>query len=249
MPTVAERMERTALELLASSTEPVGAIRLASVWRAQGVDRGEATAGRFLRGLDERELTTSAGATRGRVLTGKGEERLRQLREAARLAAHESALSEAFITPEVEELLDLLTVRKLVETECAALAARRATPDERSEIVRQASCHQALAGQADTTTPSMTFHRLVVEASHSRPLTAMARILLDPANDPLEKLLTTISHDVGDTAHQMGDHIGLAAAISRGDETAAREIMSAHVDRLLSAVQRYLHDHGQPLGE
>ncbi len=245
MPTVAQRMERTALELLASSTEPVGAIRLASVWRAQGVDRGEATAGRFLRELDERELTTSAGATRGRVLTGKGEERLRHLRDAARLAARETALTDAFVASDVEELVDLLTVRKLVETECAALAARRATGSERAELLRQANGHQSLAGAPqDTTTPSMTFHRLVAEASHSRPLAAMVGLLLDPANDPLEKVLATISHDLGDTAHQMDDHVVLADAIARGDESAARAIMAAHVDRLLGAVQRYLSDHG-----
>lgn len=233
-------MERLALELLATQDGPVGAIRLTAAWRAAGIDRGEATAGRFLRSLDEQELTTSAGSTHGRTLTAKGSSRLRQLLADERLRAQEGALTRALTTSDTAELVDLLLVRKLVEAECAAMAALRATDDERREILRQAQGHSHIDPTAnDTTEPSMTFHRLIAEASHNHPLQAIARMLLDPANDPLERLLSQISVNIGDTMHQLDDHLAVADAIAAGDANTARQVMEVHVDRLLAAVDLF----------
>jgi DNA-binding FadR family transcriptional regulator len=237
-------MEIVALELLASRPAPVGAITLAATWRAAGIERGEATAGRFLRSLDERSLTTSLGATKGRILTAKGSARLEQLRDEQRFSLHELALSRALAGSDISELTDLLNVRRLVEIECAGLAAIRATEDERASLIRLAQDHQHLAtGSEETTIPSMTFHRHIAEASHNLPLIAIANLLLDPANDPLEKLLAMISHGIGDTGHQLDDHIVLAEAIQRGDAAAAREAMDTHITRLLAAVGRYTDIH------
>lgn len=234
-------MERIALELLAAEEGPVGAIRLTATWRAAGIDRGEATAGRFLRSLDERQFTVSAGSTHGRTLTDKGSLHLQRLQVEQRLRSQEAALAQALTTSDTAELVDLLLVRKLVEAECAAMAAMRATDEERQELLRQATDHTHLDPTAiDTTAPSMTFHRLIAEASHNRPLQAIARMLLDPMNDPLERLLSQISVNVGDTLHQMDDHLSVASAIANGDSDTARQVMEMHVDRLLAAVDLYV---------
>lgn len=235
-------IEFVALELLASQSEPVGAVKLAAAWRNAQIERGEATAGRFLRSLDARALTVNEGSTRGRVLTEKGLARLEQLRELRRHSANELALSRALTDPEMSDLTDLLNVRRLVEIECAGLAAIRATGPERERLLQHAHAHQQLANTHDvegTTSPSMTFHRLIAEASHNQPLIAIATMLLDPANDPLEKLLSRISHGIGDTGHQLDDHTVLAEAIARGDSEAARDAMVTHISRLLAAVSRY----------
>ena len=239
-PSIAATMERLTLELLATEEGPVGAIRLASTWRVAGIVRGEATAGRFLRMLDDQDLTTTAGSTHGRTLTTKGTMRLEQLQSEERQRAREDALTRALNPTDAADLTDLLLVRKLVEAECAAMAADRATEVERAEILRQAEGHASIDYvTTDTSVPSMTFHRLIAEASHNRPLQAIAQMLLDPTNDPLEQLLSQISADLGDTAHQLEDHMTVAEAIVSGDGEAARESMRLHVDRLLTAVRQY----------
>lgn len=239
-PTVTTTMERLALELLAAEDEPVGAIRLAATWRASGIVRGEATAGRFLRKLDDLELTASAGSTHGRTLTAKGVDHLRRLQIDERQRAREDALTQALTVTDTSDVTDLLLVRKLVEAECAAMAAIRATDEERAEILREARGHTSIdPSTTDTSVPSMTFHRLIAEASHNRPLQAIAHMLLDPANDPLERLLSQISANLGDTMHQLNDHVLVAEAIDDRDPNAARETMRHHVDRLLTAVQQF----------
>lgn len=72
-------MELTALLLLEGAHEPVGSARLAEAFRQSGIPVASATAGRYLRQLDERGLTRPKGTKLGRIITDAGRQRLRQL--------------------------------------------------------------------------------------------------------------------------------------------------------------------------
>ena len=85
----------------------------------------------------------------------------------------------------------------------------------------------------------MHFHRMVAEASHNRMLIAVATLLLDPVNDPLEKLRAHIALDTGTTLDQVTDHTKLAEALHDRDESAVERIMRTHMDKLIGAVETY----------
>jgi DNA-binding GntR family transcriptional regulator len=233
-------MELTALALLAGTSEPVGSARLAEAFRQAGISVAEATAGRYLRQLDERGLTRALGAKLGRVITDAGRERLEELRRLRRHDEYGARMLRAVATTEIEELMDLLYVRRAVETEAARLAARRATDEELARIEETSSrhVHDVSVGH-DTVEPSMNFHRLIAEASHNRMLMAVALLLLDPANDPLEKALGQIALDTGETLDQATDHLSLAEALRSRDPDAAEAAMRAHMDKLIQAVEDY----------
>ena len=106
------------------------------------------------------------------------------------------------------------------------VAATRATNEELDRLSEFAATHVAQASHgASISAPSISFHRLVAEASHNRLLIAVALLLLDPVNDPLEKLLEGIAVDQGATLDHVADHLVLAQALRAAGqrEAAARE--------------------------
>lgn len=233
-------MELTALALLGGASEPIGSARLAEAFRQAGIAVAEATAGRYLRQLDGRGLTRAAGAKLGRVITDAGRERLEELQRLRRHDEHGARLFRAVATTAIDELMDLLYVRRAVESEAARLAARRATDTELAQIAAVSSQHvREVSAGHDTVEPSMNFHRLIAEASHNRLLLAVALLLLDPANDPLEKALGQIALDSGETLDQATDHLALAEALRSRDSDAAEAAMRAHMDKLIQAVETY----------
>jgi DNA-binding FadR family transcriptional regulator len=233
-------MEFVALAVLDGTDEAVGSARLADAFRQAGIGVAEATAGRYLRQLDERGLTRALGTKLGRVITEAGRERLAELRHLRRQDEHGARMLSAVAATDIDALIDLLYVRRAVEVEAARLAALRATDAELARLADLSQRHVRGVGSGqDTVEPSMHFHSLVAEASHNRMLIAVALLLLDPANEPLEKLLGQIARDAGTTLDQAHDHIALAEALMGRDADAAEATMRAHMDKLIAAVEDY----------
>ncbi|MGC4105106.1 MAG: FCD domain-containing protein [Thermomicrobiales bacterium] len=235
-----QREEHIALRLLEASEMPVGAARLARAWREQGLVKGDATAGRLLRSLDERGLTEQRGVKQGRRLTAAGLALLRKLDERERRTDHDERIWDAVRATDLDDLIDLLRMRMLVETEAAQLAAARGSDAELASIVANAHTH---VHERDlphgTAEPSMSFHRLVVQASHSRILAAVGLMLLDDSLDPLERLLERITLDAGSAHHQVSQHLGLAEAIRERRVDDAARLMGDHMREMLEGVEAY----------
>lgn len=232
-------LELIALRLLHESGKPVGAVRLMQAWRAAGLPGAEATAGRFLRQLDDQGFTELRGTTKGRTLTDAGRVRLLSLDDQQRRQEHQSQLWRALKATELSDLMDLLRMRRLVEVEAARMAASRATPEDVASLVAAADHQGPDELLTDTTSPSMEFHRLIARASHNRIVGAVALLLLDPSNDPLEKLLERISFAAGATLEQLSDHGELVRAIQERRPDAAARIMTHHMDKLITAVEGF----------
>lgn len=243
-----DQQELVALTVLDTSNAPVGAAKLAIAWREAGLPGAEATAGRFLRQLDQRGLTTIHRGTRGRLLTGQGRARLAELHRRDRQDAQGAAIVRALAVSDIDDLIDLLALRQMIETEACRLAATRATEEEIDRLVAFASAQiTAVSDGEESMTPSLNFHRLVAEASHNRLLIAVDLLLLDPSHDPLERLLADIAAETGATLDQASDHVALAAALRDRDPTAAERVMRQHMDKLIRSVEAY-RDRGAQTG-
>ena len=232
-------IERIALDTLAGADGPVGASRLVEQLRQHEIVLSEATAGRILRSLDHRGLTRPIGKL-GRLLTEEGRLRLKQLLILQRQGEHSALLVGAATPVDVDELIDLLYVRRAVEPEAARHAALRATDEERVAMraVADAHIHHVTKG-TDHAAVAIDFHRLVAEASHNKMLTAVASLTLDPSNNALSTLLDFISVEAGAHFTFAHEHRAVVDAIIAREPEMAEAAMREHVDDLIRVVQEY----------
>jgi GntR family L-lactate dehydrogenase operon transcriptional regulator len=232
-------IERIALETLAEAQGPIGASRLVEQLSQHGIALSEATAGRFLRALDRRGLTRPIGKL-GRLLTEEGRGRLKQL-ELLRRQGEQSAVLVGAATPvDVDELIDLLYVRRAVEPEAARHAALRAGDEEREAIraLADSHMHHVMSG-TDHAAAALSFHRLVARASHNKMLTAVASLTLDPSNHALSTLLDFISIEADANVTFAHEHRDIIDAIVAREPQRAETAMREHVDDLIRIVQEY----------
>lgn len=239
-------MEILALTLIGESERPVGSSRLAEAFNESGIQVAEATAGRFLRSLDQQGFTVIPRPKQGRVVTELGQQRLEELRATLRVQENGASLVQAASTTDLSELLDILVVRRAIESEGARLAAESATKEDLEEISRQAASHHkaVTAGSTPNRDSSTLFHRTVAAATHNRILKSMADLLIEPANPNLTSVLEEVSLNSRVVSEQAHDHTELAEALARRDADRAGQVMHQHIGHLISAVSAYLEKSG-----
>lgn len=233
------QIERIALETLASADGPVGASRLVERLSQHEIDVSEATAGRFLRSLDQRGFTQPVSKL-GRLLTDAGRARLRELEILQRQGEQTALLVGAASPADIDELIDLLYVRRAVEPEAARHAALRATDEERAALRRLAASHvnHVMGGGGDADA-ALDLHRLVARASHNKMLTAVAGLTVDPSTNGLSTLLDLISSEAGAQFTFAHEHGEIVDAILAREPERAESLMREHVDDLITVVQQY----------
>jgi DNA-binding GntR family transcriptional regulator len=231
-------MQLIALSLLAASERPAGAASLVSSFESAGVIMAEATAGRFLRQLDLLGYTRSIGK-RGRRLTQEGERRLEVLRLHQELAVSSARVAAAASARDADELIELLYVRRAVESEAARLAAIRASAEEIGQIVDAAATHVSCVDHLDRFDLSNDFHLLVAKASRSPMISAITTMLLERANAPLGRLLDQIADQSGSIRPMALHHEAVAEAVAVRASERAEELMRSHIDELIAVVVAY----------
>lgn len=135
---------------------------------------------------------------------------------------------------------NLHAVRRILETEAAALAARDIT-DERltaaADLLRRNETELALPEPDHETVieNDIAFHRIIAEASGNSVLAALIHALGGRTmRDRLRRSIAQPGAD--DTAHR--EHLSILAALTTHDPDRARTRMSAH----LFTVEDYLQD-------
>jgi GntR family L-lactate dehydrogenase operon transcriptional regulator len=235
-----EEADYVALRELGASGEPLGCWRLRSVLAAEGIDMSEATVGRLLRQLDVRGLTRAL-SSRGRVLTDQGREHLAALEAARSRTLHHADLAVAISAQTIEELLDVLHVRRLVEAETARLAARHATGRDIEEMAAVVQRHIDVshAGGASLEN-NADFHRLVARASRNRTLQAIVGLFLQ--DHQRHETQHRIQRAVGGVAPE--DHAAILDGIRAGNPESAATAMCAHIDRLIRGCEAAIRARG-----
>lgn len=187
---------------------------------AQDYLRERIATGEFAPGdrLKERDLVAEIGISRVPI------------REALRILA-----SEGFVTLnprrgavvarlEPEELDKIYEVREALEVQEAALAARKATPEDVAAMFAQveASERALLTGdRRSADRANLAFHAILVEMTHNELLSRLLQ--------PLQSRLDWLLRQNTDPRELCVEHRGLAEAIAAGDVATARRLAALHV--------------------
>jgi GntR family transcriptional regulator, galactonate operon transcriptional repressor len=128
--------------------------------------------------------------------------------------------------PTTRFVRDLFELRRMIEPEAAALAARRASEAERSAI---AEAFAAMEGAADVEASigaDLAFHRAIIRATGNDLLAAFS-----PAIEASLAVSFTVSRAGETQPHVVPMHRAVALPILAGDEAGARAAMNALLDR------------------
>lgn len=128
---------------------------------------------------------------------------------------------------------ELFEVRRSLECEQAALAAQRATAEERQEILRLVTAMES-PGLTDEAfvAQNLCFHAAIAKASHNRLFEVLFAAL---------RALVAMVQQAGALRPEMkgvalAEHRRIAEAIMAGDVTRVREAMSRHLDHVESGL-------------
>ena len=123
------------------------------------------------------------------------------------------------------QLRDLFELRSIFEPQAARLACRRATAEERADILAKGKIvEDCIRSGADRTQADAAFHAAIVRATHNE---FMVRLL------PLIQRAVATAVETGDDAQRLAedtlrDHALLLEFFTRGDEEGALHAMAIH---------------------
>lgn len=124
------------------------------------------------------------------------------------------------------QLRDLFELRSIFEPQAARLACRRATAEERADILAKGrAVEDCIRSGADRTQADAAFHAAIVRATHNE---FMVRLL------PLIQRAVATAVETGDDAQRLAedtlrDHALLLEFFARGDEEGALHAMAIHM--------------------
>lgn len=124
------------------------------------------------------------------------------------------------------QLRDLFELRAVFEPEMAALACRRAAPEELSDILTQGERVAALirAGE-DRTQADREFHAAIVRATHNEFMTRLLPVI----SQAVETAIVSGEHGERLAEHTLRDHALLMEFFEKRDPEGARHAMAIHM--------------------
>ena len=126
---------------------------------------------------------------------------------------------------------ELFELRRIIECEAAALAARRHRPEQlqRMDAAAAAMAAALSARDADAYVDADVGFHLAVSAAAGNPLVADT---MEAVRDTLRRVLAPIFAIPQSGERAIAEHRDIRAAIAAGDAGAARDAMRAHLDRV-----------------
>ncbi|UQN14656.1 FadR/GntR family transcriptional regulator [Gulosibacter sp. ACHW.36C] len=149
-------------------------------------------------------------------------------------------LTRALDIQQVEQLIDLLHVRRGVEREAAVLAASRATPEDLADLRANVEQYDnAVAEHGVDSNLGNDFHRLIIKAAHSPLLETLSNLTLNERIDALEPVLFVITKGHGTIGSDPKEHLAILDALERGDVQEADRVQTEHLTRLITEVEEF----------
>ena len=222
--------ERLVAEHLLDSGELIGAAKARRFLAGRGLDLSQATVSRSLLRLDESGITERVG-TAGRRLR-PGARRFLERRAAHR---RRNTLVERMVdNTDRTQLLDLLRLRRQIETEAVTLVVERAGDDVLAGIDATVAAYERHhRDNGDFSADAIAFHILLCRAARSLPYELIAEALFTEI-DRLEPILVQASARASATGRSNEDHAAIAAALRRRDAETSGRLVRRHFDTMIS---------------
>ncbi len=142
---------------------------------------------------------------------------------------------------EAFDLEELYEIRKVLETELAALAAVRRGEAHLARMEEAiGEMERGLSSQARYIQADLRFHLTVAEATRNRVAVYVMRAI----RDPLHRALASVYHIPGSPQKSIAQHRAILEAVREGDPDAARRRMAEHLGRVHEDIRRTLHTDG-----
>jgi GntR family transcriptional repressor for pyruvate dehydrogenase complex len=145
------------------------------------------------------------------------------------IASSEEALVQplaAALFHEKDDIIDIFSIRKMVEPEVAQLASEKATPEEVKELeeILKEQEREVASGRNPVQKDS-DFHHLLARMARNRVLERLLLALFDLLEKTREKYLQTEERE----QKSLQGHYAILAAIKDGHGMAARQAMRRHL--------------------
>lgn len=175
--------------------------------------------------ISERQLSIRLGVSRTPL-----RETLRRLEGEGFIQRNNGVLEVRRIT--LEEFLELLKIRRLLEVEAAGDAAGRIDPHTAADL--RAALERLLAGEVrdnrQRVALDLELHRAICDACGSRSMAELIEQLRR------RSMLFATPPVPGDFRQTVAEHLRLLDAVAMGDKARAREAMAEHLDHVLDNI-------------
>lgn len=137
--------------------------------------------------------------------------------------------------------VQLLELRRMLETGACELAASRVSPEEIEQLQVLVSAMQKANDSNDLSAfveADLGFHDVILHASGN----VFVAVLFEPLHRVLETRRTQTAQIPDIQRHAIGHHRAILKALEAGDSPRAREAMDAHMQQTLDDLRTYVLD-------
>jgi GntR family transcriptional repressor for pyruvate dehydrogenase complex len=146
------------------------------------------------------------------------------------IASSEEALVQplaASLFHEKDDLIDIFSLRKIIEPEVAQLASENATPEEINELGKILKEQEIeVAGRENPIQTDTHFHHLLARMAKNRVLERLMLALVDLLGKTRETYLQSEEREL----KSLRGHQDILTAVKNGNGTAARQAMRKHLE-------------------
>lgn len=233
-----ELVEYMILDEMAQKDEPIGSSRLKMALQTKGVNISEANVGRILLQLDSVGYTCLQ-KTQGRLISAEGRDYAGRKKDLIIRKQLQDDYMNTVVPHNLEDLVALLRVRRLLESEAASLAAHNALPEDHDALRQNLYHHkQSVLVRGPVSTLGMDFHHKVAAASRNRFIIVPLSILLNEEAAMEVRYPKLDTRELGECYNM--EHQAIYEAILRRDSDEAGKQMYDHITSLIRSVRQQM---------
>ena len=232
----AELIKYMMLQQIKTRPDGLGAWELPVMLSKEGLDVSTATVGRYLKDLDNENLTRKVG-NRGRVLTELGRAKLTQIEWDVESNVVHKGVKDAVSGSEYSDLVDIYTVRVAIELGSVKLCCRNATKQEIQAIEDYVNEYESQVQKGnDFTDVSLDFHILLAKGTHNRFMEKLLAMLIFEQKKIEYNLKYLPTRSCGKLFAEQ--HRMIFNAIKEKNEALAVQIMKEHFNDIIASLHR-----------
>jgi GntR family transcriptional regulator, transcriptional repressor for pyruvate dehydrogenase complex len=172
----------------------------------------------------------------GRIETRQGSGAF--VADRTKIAAFRTERSASDIDP-LQQELEILELRQIVEAGAAELAATRRTKDDLKSIrAALEAMHGSLTQRTDGSMHDDAFHNAIASASHNSQIANFVQFLGAQFSDSRKATWDDIGYGIGIAAVGQSDHAAIYKAIEAQEGAKAKRLSHAHVQRAIDRVEQ-----------